>query len=191
MTDIYTTIPEIAQIAQATLLTEAEDRETHSPLPVEFIDERLSSTEAKRKAALAAGADFALDYSDPEWRKAALAKADNPHRQVSTNIENLRRIHAAGVKIALGTDSGATPLRIPGFAEHLELGHMVAAGMTPVQALTVATRNGAELLGAPDRGCLWQGCRADLLILSADPTTDIAASRSIREVWRNGQPVPR
>lgn len=128
---------------------------------------------------------------DPEWRKAALAKADNSRRQVSTNIENLRRIHAAGVKIALGTDSGATPLRIPGFAEHLELGHMVAAGMTPVQALTVGTRNGAELLGASDRGCLWQGCRADLLILLADPTTDIAASRSIREVWRNGRPVPR
>lgn len=43
MTDIYTTIPEIAQ---ATLLTEAEDRETHSPLPVEFIDGRYENVPA-------------------------------------------------------------------------------------------------------------------------------------------------
>ena len=126
---------------------------------------------------------------DEAWRKEMLAKAANPRRQVAINTENLRRLHAAGVKIGFGTDSGATALRLPGFAEHLELGHMVAAGMTPVQALAVATRASAEMLGATDRGCLWQGCRADLLILSADPTVDIANSRSIEAVWRNGRAV--
>lgn len=126
---------------------------------------------------------------DEAWRKETLAKAANPRQQVATNIENLRRLHKAGVKIAFGTDSGATALRLPGFAEHLELGHMVSAGLTPVQALTVATRASAEMLGAADRGCLWQGCRADLLILSADPTVNIANSRTIEEVWRNGRPV--
>ena len=124
---------------------------------------------------------------DEAWRRETLAKATNPRQQVATNIENLRRLHKAGVKIAFGTDSGATALRLPGFAEHLELGHMVAAGMTPVQTLTVATRASAEMLGATDRGCLWQGCRADLLILSADPTADIANSRTIEEVWRHGR----
>ena len=126
---------------------------------------------------------------DPQWREKALATAGKARAQVSTNIENLRCLHAAGVKIALGTDSGATPLRIPGFAEHLELGHLVSAGMTPVQALTAATHGGAQMLGAADRGCLWKGCRADLLILSGDPTRDISASRTIEEVWRNGRAV--
>lgn len=130
-------------------------------------------------------------FRDAEWRRGALARAAGARRQVEVNLANLRTLHAAGVKIALGTDSGATPLRIPGFAEHLELGHLVAAGMTPVEALTAATWHGAQVLGAADRGCLWSGCRADLLILSGDPTRDIAASRSIEQVWRNGRAVGR
>lgn len=126
---------------------------------------------------------------DADWRRETLAKAEDPRRQVATNIENLRRLHAAGVKVAMGTDSGATPLRIPGFAEHLELGHMVAAGMTPVQALSAATWGGAQMMGLSDRGCLWTGCRADLLVLDGDPTADIRATRTLRAVWRNGRPV--
>lgn len=126
---------------------------------------------------------------DPKWREEALARSATPRKAVATNLANLRALHEAGVKIAFGTDSGATFLRIPGFAEHLELGHMVAAGMTPTEALTVATANSARMIGAPDRGCLKIGCRADFVVLTADPTTDIANSRKIETVWRRGAPV--
>lgn len=128
-------------------------------------------------------------FRDEAWRTERLAASERPRTAVRTNIDNLRRLHAAGVKIALGTDSGATPLRIPGFAEHLELGHLVEAGMTPTEALRVATSNSAAMLGLTDRGCLTVGCRADLVVLTADPTTDIANSRTIKAVWRNGRPA--
>ncbi len=128
-------------------------------------------------------------FRDEAWRAAALARAEGPRRAVATNVANLRRLHEAGVKIAFGTDSGATPLRIPGFAEHLELAHMVSAGMTPVEALTAATTSSAALLSQDDRGCLRAGCRADFVVLSGDPTQDITATRTITAVWRNGAPV--
>ena len=51
----------------------------------------------------------------------------------------------------MGTDSGATPIRAQGFAEHMELALMVQAGLTPLQAITVATKNGPELLRINDR----------------------------------------
>ena len=123
---------------------------------------------------------------DREWRAQALSNADAPKRAVAMNIANLRVLHQAGIKIGFGTDAGATPLRIPGFAEHLELAHLVEAGMTPVEALKVATSQSARLIGQEDRGCLRVGCRADFLVLQNDATTDITASRSLTSVWRDG-----
>jgi imidazolonepropionase-like amidohydrolase len=128
-------------------------------------------------------------FRDPAWRAAALARSAGQRQQVATNLANLRAAHAAGVRVALGTDSGATPLRIPGFAEHLEMAHFVAAGMTPAEALRAATSNGAEVMGLADRGRLAAGQRADFLVLTADPTLDIANTRRIGAVWRNGAPV--
>lgn len=126
---------------------------------------------------------------DPEWRAEALAKATGSRHAVETNIANLRRLHEAGVRIGFGTDSGASPLRIPGFAEHLELGHMVAAGLTSVEALAAATSSSAEMLALKGRGCLWTGCRADFVVLQGNPIKDIAATRTIEAVWRDGSPI--
>lgn len=128
---------------------------------------------------------------DTEWRKKALNGSASHRRAVATNIANLRLLHRAGVNIGFGTDSGATPLRIPGFAEHLELGHMVAAGLSPAEALAAATSSTAAMMGTPDRGCLVAGCRADFLVLAADPTQDIRNSRSIVALWRDGKPIPQ
>ena len=54
------------------------------------------------------------------------------------------------MKVGFGTDSGAMPSRVPGFAEHQELAMMVDAGLTPMQAILCATRTNAELLGIQD-----------------------------------------
>lgn len=124
--------------------------------------------------------------SDDSWREDALAKSDNHRQSVNYNIKNLKKLHDAGVKIALGTDSGATALRIPGFAEHRELELMVEAGMTPIAVLQAATANAAAMMQLSNRGRLAAGYQADFLILSADPTFNILASRQIDEVWRHG-----
>jgi imidazolonepropionase-like amidohydrolase len=93
------------------------------------------------------------------------------------------------VNIGFGTDSGASPLRIPGVAEHRELALMVRAGLTPLQAITLATSKAAELLQLPDRGTLTDGKWADLIVLDGDPSVDIAATTRIFAVWHRGRHI--
>jgi imidazolonepropionase-like amidohydrolase len=103
--------------------------------------------------------------------------------------QNLKRLFDAGVNVGFGTDSGALPGRIPGFAEHRELELMVQAGLTPMQAITAATGENAKLLHATDRGTVAAGKRADLLILDADPLVDIRNTRKIFAVSHGGRSV--
>ncbi|GGB02939.1 amidohydrolase family protein [Puia dinghuensis] len=103
---------------------------------------------------------------------------------------NLRKLHKAGILIALGTDSGATPIRAQGFSEHLELELMVKAGLTPLEAIKVGTYNGAHLLRiADDRGTLEPGKRASFLVLDKDPITNIRNTRTLSAVWTDGVKV--
>jgi imidazolonepropionase-like amidohydrolase len=82
-------------------------------------------------------------------------------KAVATNERNLKTLYDANIKIGFGTDSGAIPLRIPGFAEQRELKLMVASGLTPLQALECATGRAAALLELTDRGVLAPGKLAD------------------------------
>lgn len=103
---------------------------------------------------------------------------------------NLKKIHDAGITVALGTDSGAFPVRTQGFTEHLEMELMVKAGLTPAQAITVSTRNASRALLADKAfGTLEKGKKADLIILSGNPLTDIRNTRKIESVWKEGREV--
>ena len=105
-------------------------------------------------------------------------------------MHNLKKIYDAGILVALGTDSGATPIRTQGFAEHMELTLMVQAGLTPLQAITVATSNAAELLHIADQyGTLAAGKKANFIVLERDPSQDIHNTQSIRAVWKDGKKV--
>ena len=108
----------------------------------------------------------------------------------SIEMKNMKKIFDAGILVALGTDSGATPTRPYGFSEHNELQLLVKAGLTPVQAIMVATRNGAELLSASnDFGVLRPGLKANFIVLEKDPSADIQNTESISAVWKNGKKV--
>ena len=101
---------------------------------------------------------------------------------------NLKRLHDGGVKIGMGTDSGATPLRVQGFTEHRELQLMVAAGLTPLEAIHAATGTNAELLRISGKtGTLEAGKEADLLILNGDPSKDMRETEKIDAVWLGGK----
>ena len=101
--------------------------------------------------------------------------------------------HRAGVTILAGTDANqapASPAQIKhGEALHDELGLLVEAGLTPVEALRSATVVPAEYFGFTDRGVIEAGRRADLLLIEGDPTQDIATTRAIRGVWAAGVKV--
>ncbi|MFH5923152.1 amidohydrolase family protein [Roseomonas xinghualingensis] len=126
---------------------------------------------------------------DATWRAGQLERAAPRRAAVRTNQANLKKLHDAGIPIAFGTDSGGTPLRVQGFAEHRELELMVEAGLTPAQALNIATIRSSELLGLNDRGAIREGMRADLVVLGGNPLENIRNTRSIRSVMQNGQEV--
>ena len=122
-----------------------------------------------------------------EFQKVQAESKDDPKAQAFFGIQsrNLRRLNAAGIKIALGTD-GAIP-----WAAHEEMVDMVASGMTPAQVLVASTRNAAELLGLKDVGTVTSGKSADFVVLDANPLDDITNTRRINTVYLRGGQVDR
>jgi imidazolonepropionase-like amidohydrolase len=102
----------------------------------------------------------------------------------------LRALHRAGVPLLLGTDT-PQPFVFPGASLHDELANYVAAGLTPGEALALATREPARFLGQQQAwGTIERGKRANLLLLDADPLADIAATRRIAGVVSGGRWLP-
>lgn len=99
--------------------------------------------------------------------------------------------HRAGVPVILGTDAGDTFV-FPGSAVHDELGELVTAGLSPAEALRAATRVPAEFLGREaEFGAVAPGRYADLVVLDADPLTDIGNVRRILAVIQGGRVLLR
>jgi len=123
--------------------------------------------------------------------KSSPAYAKNT-KAFETGLKNLKKLFDAGVLIAMGTDSGAMPLRAQGFSEHLELEQMVQAGLTPLQAIAVATKNAAQVLRIDKKfGTIEKGKTADLLILKGNPASDIKQTRSVYAVYKAGKEVSK
>jgi imidazolonepropionase-like amidohydrolase len=130
-------------------------------------------------------------FNSQAYRDKVAANPNVPKEKAAfaTALGNVKALHAAGVQVAFGTDSGANPERIPGWGEHHELELMVRAGLTPMDAIVAATRTSAALIKATDRGTLVPGKRADFLVLAADPTADIRNTRQLVTVWHAGREV--
>ena len=104
-----------------------------------------------------------------------------------TEFLNLRRLYAAGVRIAAGSDAGNIGT-LHGPALHREMELMAEAGMRPLDVLVAATRNAAAVMGrSSELGTLEKGKTADLVLLDADPTGDIRNTRKIFKVMRAGE----
>ncbi|HET6499213.1 MAG TPA: amidohydrolase family protein [Amycolatopsis sp.] len=126
-------------------------------------------------------------------RRAAQAGAAIPDEMLrkaeevlQAHAESVRRAVAAGVRIAMGTDSGVGP-----HGTNLEeLTLMRECGMSPEQVLAAATSSAAELLGyGEELGRLAPGFRADLVVVAGN-AFDLASLRAnIREVWKDGARV--
>jgi imidazolonepropionase-like amidohydrolase len=100
---------------------------------------------------------------------------------------NLKTLSDAGVSIGLGTDSGINLGQWQGFFEHMELEMMVKAGLTPMQALVIGTGGAAHVWRLEQNlGTIQAGKQADLLVLNANPLTDIRNTRQIDSIWIGG-----
>ena len=104
-----------------------------------------------------------------------------------TMEENLRRLRAAGIPVAMGTDAG-NPGTAHGPSVYREMEAMQGAGMTAAEVLASSTIVAARAAGiASEAGSVETGKRADFLVLDADPTADLANLRRLRTVVRNGR----
>ncbi len=128
---------------------------------------------------------------NPE-RMAAIRASPSAQRYQEALVQaqrNLSVLSAAGVTIAMGTDTGP-PGRFQGYFEHMELGLMAEAGMSPMEILVSATGAAARCAGLDGVGTLESGAWADLIVLDEDPLLRIENTRAIESVWIAGNRVP-
>jgi imidazolonepropionase-like amidohydrolase len=103
-----------------------------------------------------------------------------------TMSANLKRVHDAGIPVAMGTDAG-NPLTLHGPSIYAEMEAMEAAGLTPMQVLVDSTAGGALAMGrGKDLGTIEAGKAADLLVVAADPASSTSHLRQVRYVVRGG-----
>ena len=107
-------------------------------------------------------------------------------RQASNDWKLTGELHRAGVSILVGSDS-LDPFVFPGDSFHHELAELVRAGFSPMDALQAATHGAALFLGREKEfGTIETGRVADLVVLSANPVENIANTRKVWAVIRNG-----
>jgi imidazolonepropionase-like amidohydrolase len=166
-----------------------------------FVTPNLSTSEAGTYTGKPAWLDdprLAESASPAMIKKVAdvyTARAGGPPRAAATasylkQQRSLARLNAAGVTIALGDDTGIENT-FYGYGEHHELELMVAAGMTPMQAIVAATKASAELLKLDRLGTLATGKSADFIVLDANPLENIGNTKKISRVYQRGQEVDR
>jgi len=171
-------------------------------IPTLTLDEAFylyaASPEVMRSAFFqqAAGPQLLAKLQAPDYAEKTLAASQTEQAKKDHEIamKNLKTLYDAGVSIAFGTDSGAVVGRVPGFTEHRELEDLVAAGLTPLQAITIATGENGRLLHEINPklsvGLIKPDYSADLIVLSADPLMDVRNTRDIDAVYHHGVLVP-
>ncbi|MBC7789838.1 MAG: amidohydrolase family protein [Anaerolineae bacterium] len=150
----------------------AEGRSPAERYPLECVD-----------AATRANLERMLPDKD---RSARAARTRQREKSVSeATVANIRRMREAGIPIAMGTDAG-NPGTVHGPSVFREMEALQAAGMPAAEVLVASTVVAARAMRRDDIGILEPGKLADLVILEADPTTDIANARRIRMVMKGG-----
>lgn len=144
-----------------------------------------------------------LRYLADDVKTFWLNPATNPYQaedfpitkaEVDSNLELLlqltKEMHDKGVPLLTGTDSFGT--LIPGISLHDELELLVAAGLSPFEALRSSTVNVASYLGEKNSaGTIEAGKRADFILLDANPLVNIKNSRQVSGVFTQGRWLSR
>jgi len=165
----------------AVLLAQVGRRTIHAP----YVDPpHALLVETVIPAQIARLRDTLANTSDEERER---VRADWEH-----TAANILKLHNAGVPIGIGSDGGGQGQdRYIGFTAHTEVENMVAAGLTPMEAIVAGTRNGATVLGLDDLGVIAAAKSADFIVLNANPLDDITNTREIDRVWLRGREVNR
>ena len=136
-------------------------------------------------------------YVPPELRESYVRSLSGAADTTGASAETLairkaliKALHDAGVPVLLGSDSPQI-FNVPGFSTHRELESMVAAGLTPFEALATGTTAPAAFFDTADWGAIEPGRAADLVLLGANPLEDIANIRTVEGVMVRGRWLDR
>jgi hypothetical protein len=135
-----------------------------------------------------------LDAMAPQAQTAFLATRANINNGESKwgtvfqkELEFEREFAKAGGLLLAGLDPTGIGGVIAGYGDQREIELLVEAGFTPVEAIKIATRNGAEFLGELDHiGTLASGKQADIVIVKGDPSANIADVEKVELVFKDG-----
>ena len=150
------------------------------PVPMEIIDE------IKRKDLTVIPTTVMQEGIVRNMQKMMPERAGN----FENVLETVRRLHEAGVRLLVGTDSNRTNKMC--FITHgesifREFDFLHEAGLSNLEILHGATSTAADIFGLTDRGSIEVGKRADLVLIDGDPTEDISACKNIKKVWVGGK----
>ena len=110
-----------------------------------------------------------------------------PAKLFRTEMDFERAFVAAGGLLLAGPDPTGAGGVLPGFGDQRAIELLVEAGLTPVQAIEVGTRNGARFLGREqDVGTIAMGKRADLILVHGDPAAHIDEIEKVEVVFKDG-----
>ena len=138
------------------------------------------------------GTQFMPEPTLQQWERAKERQLEERgfNAEVAAHAIAIRRklilaLHQAGAGLLLGSDAPQV-FNVPGYSVHQELGFLVAAGLTPYEALQTGTTAVAQFLGS-NTGVVAVGKEADLILLDANPLIDIRNAHRIHGVMLRGQ----
>lgn len=179
MSDEYVRMMSVKRVPTVSTLTIGENYSRLAEHP-EFLDQPLYRDTVEPEEITRLKTDESAKQKANRW--AWWMKVMTPVAQ-----ENMKRLNEAGDDIVVcGTDQSSGP------AVHRELELLVGGGISPADAIVIATRNAARFLGKLDEmGTVEAGKLADLVLLNADPTADIDNAKQIHMVIKHGQVIDR
>jgi imidazolonepropionase-like amidohydrolase len=117
--------------------------------------------------------------------RAALGKTPRPER-LRQEMDFERAFARAGGLLIAGADPTGYGAVLAGFGDQRNIELLVEAGFTPVEAIVIATANGARYLGRDDIGTIAPGKRADLVVVAGDPSARISDIEKVETVFKDG-----
>ena len=152
-----------------------------------FRDQALGNREQEPYAISGVSKKALRSFDAEEYWLRLQGSQDEEAEFFATLEDNLVRVDAAGIPVALGTDTN-NPQVFPGYSAHEELSLMVEAGLTPSSALSAATLGGAAFLGREkELGRIAVGYRADIIGLRGNPLENIENTRELAFVVQDGR----
>jgi imidazolonepropionase-like amidohydrolase len=129
-----------------------------------------------------------LEQSFTNRTPEALARTREDWERAKRNIAKLR---ANGVTLALGSDSAGDPSRTLGWHAIWEVESLAAAGIQPMDVITMSTKTAAEILRLDQLGTITKGKSADFIVLDANPLDNMSNIRRISAVYLRGRAIDR